>query len=128
MSRIAVYRTERELRSYRRKIRRQKEIRRNLILMIATILVLVLFAVSFHSITAFASNNTEDVSYKYFKSIQVEKGDSLWSIADEYADSVHYDSKKDYISEVKKMNKLMDDTIVSGQYLIIPYYSTVFIQ
>ena len=70
MSRIAVYRTERELRSYRRKIRRQKEIRRNLILLVAAVLALMLFAVSFHSITAFASNNTEDVSYKYFKSIQ----------------------------------------------------------
>lgn len=128
MSRVAIYRTDRELRSYRRKMRRQREIRRNIILAVAAAVVLMLFAVSFHSITSLANTDTQDISYKYFTSIQIEKGDSLWSIAQEYSDSEHYDSNSDYIAEVMAMNNLKDDKIVSGQYLIIPYYSYEFVQ
>lgn len=128
MSRFAGYRTERELRSYRRKIRRQREIRRNILLVVAATLVLMIFVFSYHTLTSAASTNTGNVSYKYFTSIQVEEGDTLWSIAEEYGDELHYTSNKEYINEVKMMNKLRSDEIVSGQYLIIPYYSYEFVQ
>lgn len=128
MSRYEGYRTERELRSYRRKIRRQREIRRNIFLAVAATLVLMIFVFSYHSLTSAASTNTDNTSYKYFSSIQVEAGDTLWSIAEEYADKLHYASNKEYINEVKMMNKLRSDDIVSGQYLIIPYYSYEFVQ
>ena len=127
MSRVAGYRTERELRSYRRKIRRQKEIRRNIVLAFAVAAILMIFAFSYHTFTSEASTDTDDISYKYFTSIQVETGDTLWSIAEEYADDIHYDSNSEYINEVKAMNNLGNDDIISGQYLIIPYYSYVFV-
>jgi len=128
MSRVAVYRTERELRSYRRKVKRQREIRRNIILAVAATIVLIVLALSFHSITSLASSDTEDISYKYFTSIEIEKGDTLWDIAEEYFDADHYACKNDYIAEVMVMNNLKSDEIVSGQYLIIPYYTHEFIQ
>ena len=128
MSRVAGYRTERELRSYRRKIRRQKEIRRNIFLAVTAAVILVIFAFSYHTLTSAASTSTDDISYKYFTSIQVETGDTLWSIAEEYGDDIHYASNKEYINEVKMMNKLSNDEIVSGQYLIIPYFSYEFVQ
>ncbi len=128
MSRFAGYRTERELRSYRRKIRRQREIRRNIILAVAAAAVLMIFAFSYHTFTSAASTDTDNISYKYFTSIRVETGDTLWSIAEEYADALHYASNKEYINEVKMMNKLGSDEIVSGQYLVIPYYSYDFVQ
>ena len=128
MSHFAGYRTERELRSYRRKIRRQREIRRNILLALAVAAVLMIFAFSYHTLTSAASTNTDNISYKYFTSIQVEAGDTLWSIAEEYADEFHYASNKEYINEVKMMNKLGNDEIVSGQYLVIPYYSYEFVQ
>ncbi len=128
MSRVAVYRTDRELRSYRRKIRRQREIRRNIVLAVVAAAVLLAFAFSYHTITSFANTATENVSYKYFTSIQVEKGDTLWSIAEEYGDDEHYDSQNDFITEVMAMNNLGSEDIISGQYLIVPYYSHEFIQ
>jgi len=60
--------------------------------------------------------------------VQVEAGDTLWSISEEYADELHYSSNKEYINEVKMMNKLRSDEIVSGQYLIVPYYSYEFVK
>ena len=128
MSRVAVYRNDRELRSYRRKIRRQREIRRNILLSIAAVVILLTFLLSFYSITSLAKSDAEDISYKYFTSIQVQKGDTLWSIAEDYIDVEHYDSPKEYITEVMFMNNLSDDSIVTGQYLIIPYYSYDFVQ
>ena len=128
MSRFAGYRTERELRRYRRKVKRQREIRRNILLAVAATLVLMIFVFSYHTLISAASSNTDGVSYKYFTSIQVEAGDTLWSIAEEYADEDHYASNKEYINEVKMMNKLRNDEIVSGQYLVIPYYSYEFVQ
>ena len=64
----------------------------------------------------------ERETFKYYKSVIIEKGDTLWSIAlqniESDADDVHA-----YIKEVKKMNGLRDDTITAGMYLIIPCYS-----
>lgn len=63
--------------------------------------------------------------YKYYKTIEIKEGDTLWSIANQYADS-SYISKQDYISEIKKMNSISDDVIHSGNYLTISYYSEEF--
>lgn len=63
--------------------------------------------------------------YKYYRTIEVCDGDTLWGIADEYADS-SYISREEYISEIKKINNIKDDTIHSGNYLTISYYSDEF--
>ena len=57
---------------------------------------------------------------KSFISIEVERGDTLTSIANEYAISPAYYS--DYMEEVKSINNLKDDTIHAGCYLMIPVY------
>ena len=101
---------------------------RNIILAIVTAAVIAIFTFSYHSLVSSANTGSDQVSYKYFTSIQVESGDTLWSIAEEYADQEHYSSYKEYINEVKRMNKMKDDSIVSGQYLIIPYYSNEFVK
>jgi LysM repeat protein len=59
--------------------------------------------------------------YKYYKSIEIQSGDTLWSIADTYI-SEEYDSVDSYIAEVKAMNSLASNDITSGHYLVIPYY------
>lgn len=60
--------------------------------------------------------------YKYYTSIDISYGDTLCSIADEYA--YGFDSSKEFIDEVMFTNHMLDDSIVAGQSLIIPYYST----
>lgn len=89
-----------------------------LILIFCTVF-LVLFL--FLSIKADGSSTPK---YKYYKSIEVKSGDTLWSIAEEYM-SDNYSSRQAYIKEVKYINNMETDQITCGKYLIIPYYSSM---
>lgn len=74
-----------------------------------------------------ANAGTEDTTsdYKYYTSIEIQHGDSLWSIAETYV-SDEYDSIQDYIDEIKEINHIDGDTITQGSYICIPYYATEF--
>ena len=76
----------------------------------------------------FGSIRTEaapyEVSQKYYTSIQINSGDTLWTIADKYMTD-EYADKNDYIREVCNINHISGDSIHSGQYLTVPYYVTV---
>lgn len=63
--------------------------------------------------------------YKYYTGLQIERGESLWEIAGLYADPECI-SREDYIAEIKLINRMTSDTIHSGQYLTIFYYSEEF--
>ena len=72
------------------------------------------------------SKQMEDIEFKYYKSIVVEEGETLWSIASENM-GADYEDKNSYINEVKQMNGLIDDQITIGSYIIIPYFSYEFV-
>lgn len=55
-------------------------------------------------------------------SVQVQKGDTLWSIASRHM-SDEYDDLNDYIAEIMISNGLSSDKIHAGNYIIVPYYS-----
>lgn len=57
---------------------------------------------------------------KYYTSIQIENGDSLWSIAGKYASGCGLTTAQ-YVKELKSMNDLREDAIHSGQYLTVMY-------
>lgn len=101
--------------------------RKNALLIIMTFCLIITIAVSMNSFLSNAKEESSPGSYKYFKSITIENGDTLWSIAQKYMDDDHYDTVHDYINEVKKMNALSNDDITYGQHLIIPYYETEYI-
>lgn len=62
-------------------------------------------------------------SYKYYTSIQLQKGDTLWNIAKKYM-TVEYTDTDEYIAELCTLNRISaGDPIHSGQYLTVPYYS-----
>lgn len=92
-----------------------------------TVLLITGFSVCLFSFKTKAQNETEEVAYKYYKSIVVDSGDTIWDYAEEYAHEDYYDSYESYIKEVIRINAMQDDSIQSGQYLIIPYYSYEFI-
>ena len=81
----------------------------------------------FFTVKTKAQNRDEAVYYKYYKSIIVSRGDSLWIYAAEYADEDHYDSYQNYIDEVLQMNGLSSESITAGQHLVVPYYSAEFV-
>lgn len=69
------------------------------------------------------------MKFKYYTSITVQNGETLWGIADDYIDYSQYKNKNAYISEVMSINQLDDASdIISGQKLTVPYYSSEFIK
>ena len=58
---------------------------------------------------------------KYYKTITIEPGDTLWSIAKEYKSGA-YKTTQDYVDELLSMNHLHSDAITSGQKLIVAYF------
>lgn len=114
-------------RSLVKKRQRRKQVRRNLLLLLISLLFIISIAFYASSFFSVASGLENQLSYKYYKSIQISKGDTLWSIAKEHMDE-HYTNTIEYIQEIKKMNSLKTDNIVSGNHIIIPYYSSEFLQ
>lgn len=117
--------SERRIRN--NKLRRKRQLRHHIIMFMVTVLLITGFSVCFFSFKTKAQNETEEVAYKYYKSIVVDSGDTIWDYAEEYAHEDYYDSYESYIKEVIRINAMQDDSIQSGQYLIIPYYSYEFI-
>lgn len=75
------------------------------------------------TINALASSNADPASYnKYYTSIRVEAGDTLWTIADEYIADLDID-KMEYIQEICNLNQIQEDDIKAGEYIIVAYYS-----
>lgn len=97
-----------------------KENKRKIWLLGIILLVLtLLFSVGLFSKTVTAHNRSKRM--KLVTSIEIENGDTLWSIASDYI-SYEYDDMNDYIEEIKKSNGLHSDSIHAGNYLVIPYY------
>ena len=74
------------------------------------------------TIHIFASSGDSRPYNKYYTSVRVEEGDTVWSIADRYiADSQV--SKRDYVDEICRLNSLADGNVRSGDYIVVSYYS-----
>ena len=63
----------------------------------------------------------EGQGYKSYTSIEIQSGDSLWSIASEYM-TEEYGSFQEYMKEIKSLNGLRSDEIHAGKFLVVPYY------
>lgn len=69
-----------------------------------------------------------EIPYKYYTSIRIQAGDTLWDIADTYC-GPEYDTVSDYIAEVCSINHLSSgDEIHAGQYITVPYYSHEYLK
>ncbi len=69
-----------------------------------------------------ADSEPKAPTYKYYTSIRVSSGDTLWDIAKEYR-TEEYSDISSYIAEVREINHLSSNQITDGMYLCIPYYS-----
>lgn len=93
--------------------------RRKMMLFAGILVALIIGMISF-SINASAEDSRE--IYTYYTSYEVQAGDTLWTIADQFM-GPDFTSKTDFIDNVKKMNHLSSDSITAGNYLIIEYSS-----
>lgn len=87
--------------------------------------ILVFLIVPFTAATASAEGNRLEPRYKYYTSIQIEYGDSLWSIAETYRTGEYADIRA-YIDEVMEINHLSSEGLQAGSTLCVPYYSSDF--
>lgn len=107
----------------RAQIRRRKEHIRKAVIFTAVFAVIMIIATASLSIRSFADEKSPAGSRtKYYTSIEIKKGDTLSGIASRYISS-EYSGKKEYISEVVRLNSLADvNDIHAGDHLIVPYY------
>jgi LysM repeat protein len=82
----------------------------------AALFLIVLFFLPEKTASADNSIGTYTIS-----SIQIEEGDTLWSIAKEHY-SEEFSSLTSFISEIKRMNGLTSDTVYAGSYILVPQY------
>lgn len=58
----------------------------------------------------------------YYTSVQIQHNDSLWDIAQRYAEGSGY-TVRQYVSELKRMNHLSSDHIHAGEFLTVVYFA-----
>ncbi|MCM1159292.1 MAG: LysM peptidoglycan-binding domain-containing protein [Bacteroidales bacterium] len=88
-----------------------------------TVLLIILLSITIIGGMNFVQANQSIEYDKSFTTIEVQYGDTLTAIAQEYA--VSEAGYVDYIKEVKEINNLKDDTIHAGCYLMIPVYEII---
>ena len=117
-----------EVRIRANKIRRQRIFRKQVI-MLASVVALVIFTVLFfgNTLKLDAQSDTFTPEFKYYTTVTVHSGDTLWSIASENFNSDHYDSVGAYVGEICTINQIADQqTINAGESIILPYYSNEY--
>lgn len=124
MNRRKIYVTKNN--SNLRKQQRTRQIYRRLFSSILCLAVIAAaFSINLFFIKAKASSENEAFKYKYYTSVTVESGETLWDIASEFI-SDDFASVQDYIDEVKQINHIAENRIYAGEELIVPYYSTEY--
>lgn len=83
------------------------------------LITLVLISVFFITKTVTAERNS--ARRKTITSIEIQQGDSLWSIAKTHMTD-EYNDINDYIEEIMYTNSLSSDKIHAGNHIIVPYY------
>ena len=97
---------------------------------VCAVLLIMACSFGFGSFFSSAHGNAQEqpVDYKYYKSVEIQKGDSLWSIAEQYM-GTEYDSVYDYIEELTTVNKMDQyslDHLQEGDFLTVAYYDTQY--
>ena len=119
--------TDRELRNYRRMLRLERERRQKLIKVGVTFMAI--FSVILICVVSGSMKTQANNGFKYYTSVTVEQGETLWNIADDFMDYDHYVNKNAYIAEVESINHLdSEEMLLTGQMLIVPYYSAEYIR
>lgn len=107
--------------------KRKRQVRFHIMAVILSLVLILAISLLFISFSTEANDMEHQPSYKYYKSIEISKGDTLWSIANDNFDSAHYKDINEYVTEVKKINSLTSDNIVAGSHVIVPYYASEFV-
>ena len=90
------------------------------ILFIPTLLLIIIF---FTAGGAGASASSGDLdNMKNYESVLIKDGDTLSSIARQYASDMSHFSEQEYLESIISLNNLDSDYIIAGHYLLLPRF------
>lgn len=104
---------------------KRKKIARERVLLIAAAAIVIAGNVMVRSLFADAHGSAKEdpVEYTYYKSIEIQEGDTLWGIAKRYSGG---ESIPEYIEKVKELNGLSSDDIHESHYITVIYKDEEF--
>ncbi len=108
----------------RRNVRNRLRRRREMLMTALLVFFIVATCILLLKITAMradAAKRSVPV-YKYYTTVEVSSGDTLWSIAEEHFDPGCCDIYS-YMDEISSINHLTDGYLTAGKRLCVPYYS-----
>ena len=109
----------------RQRARNGRAAKRKMVIGFLTMTIVLMMSLRLFTVACQAQGNDEQ-KFKYYTSVRLNYGDTLWSIADQYMDEEYYDHFT-YIAEVKSINHIQNgDEVMEGKTIIIPYYSTEY--
>ena len=79
------------------------------------------FILAFSLYSSRAAAESSHPVYTYYTSYEIQPGDTLWTIADQFMTPESSD-KTEFIKNIKSINHIGDD-ITAGKYLVIEYTS-----
>lgn len=112
---------QREQACRKKKNYREIQLLKNKLIICVLFLLLSANLFGFMRISTMANEPAVPEKEAYYTSIEIQPGDSLWSIASRYADDSPFTTER-YVNELRKMNQLKSDTIHAGHYLMIVRY------
>ena len=111
-----------ERRIVRNRRRRNRQLKQRLLISALVISLFIILAFFLYSSKSLASNS--EPLYKYYKSVQIHSGDTLYDLSSEYVNPSMNDVDS-FIAEVRYINNLDEDScLYEGNYIIVPYYDT----
>lgn len=108
--------------------KRARQLRARFMFVMFTGMITICCAILFSVMNSKArvSADNEEILYKYYKTVEIQPGDTLWELAE-----ANYSEEKqtisEYIKEVKNINHISDEKLISGYYIVLPYYSAEFV-
>lgn len=100
-----------ERRTQRRVVRKSRKIRKNTFVLLTMALILCL--------GTFAMGGEKGVQTKtYYECVQVQKGDSIWEIAEEY--KMDGTDTEQMVDEILEVNGLKNTNVRAGESIIVP--------
>lgn len=75
-----------------------------------------------HLLNVHAEEKVIPEQSRYYTSIQISQGETLWDIANRFSEDTSI-SVQDYMDELKQINGLRCETIHAGQFLTVVYFA-----